>query len=50
MGTPYDISRPDAAIPRRQTPPTMLGVLPARLRSRAASPIHGLTTSDHDLS
>jgi hypothetical protein len=50
MGTSYEISRLDAVIPRRQTPPAMLVVLPARLRTRAASPIHGLSTSDPDLS
>ena len=38
----------DAAVPRRQTPPSMLAVLAdpgrsvARLRSRAAPSIHGL--------
>ncbi len=40
----------DAAAPRRHTPPTMLDVQPARLRSRAASAIHGPTTSTHHLS
>ena len=39
----------DAAAPRRHTPPTMLDVPPARLRSCAASAIHGPTTSTHHL-
>ncbi len=39
----------DAAVPRRHTPPTMLDVPPARLRSRAASAIHGPTPSTHHL-
>ncbi len=30
-----------ATVPRRQTPPAVLGVQPARLRSRASSAIHG---------
>jgi trigger factor len=33
------------AVPRRAAPPAMLDVQPARLRSRAAHPIHGPTTS-----
>jgi hypothetical protein len=39
----------EAAVPRRQTPPTMLDVPPARLRSRPASAIHGPTPSTHHL-
>ncbi len=39
----------EAAVPRRQTPPTMLDVPPARLRSGSASAIHGPTPSTHHL-
>jgi hypothetical protein len=35
------------AIPRRWTPPAMLNVPEARLRSRAAPSIHGLTVQFH---
>ena len=49
MGPRQDIWRSEAAVPRRQTPPTMLAVPPARLRWRAASAIHGPTPSTHHL-
>jgi hypothetical protein len=49
MGTRQDIWRLEVAVPRRQTPPTMLAVLSARLRSRATSAIHGPTPSIHHL-
>jgi heme a synthase len=39
-----------AGRPRRQTPPAMLDVPPARLRSRATSAIHGTAVSAQNLS
>jgi putative peptidoglycan lipid II flippase len=41
--------RSETPVPRRQTPPTMLDVPPARLRSRATSAIHGPALSSHNL-